>query len=165
MKNKKTKKYHGWRNASILFGVIFTAIGLITTAFFGPRDEGLTAVSLLLTMLSLLIGAMLYLIYVGKIKGAKLSFIALGLELAGPILWLICWIVSLLWRYSCYSPSLCCRLLEWLREYKRSRKQEKTIINWVNGLRSFLYSCPLLSCYTALLCSARAYGLFALCEE
>ena len=80
MKNKKTKKYHSLRNASILFGIIFTTIGLMATAFFGPRDEGLTAVSLLLTMLSLLIGAMLYLIYVGKIKGAKLSFIALGLS-------------------------------------------------------------------------------------
>ena len=54
MKNKKTKKYHSLRNASILFGIIFTTIGLMATAFFGPRDEGLTAVSLLLTMLSLL---------------------------------------------------------------------------------------------------------------
>ena len=98
MKNKKNKKYNGLRKASIFFGIILTAVGLMVTSYFGPRDEGLTAVSLLLSMLSLLIGVVLYLIYVGKIKGrtegAKLSFIALGLELAGPILWLICWVLE-----------------------------------------------------------------------
>lgn len=141
MKNKKTKKYHGWRNASILFGVIFTAIGLITTAFFGPRDEGLTAISLLFSMLSLLIGAMLYLIYIGKIKGAKLSFIALGLELAGPILWLICWIVEPIMALLLLLPIIVLPIIGMVtgvQALSEARKNNHKLGKWIAILSIFL---------------------------
>ena len=141
MKNKKTKKYHSLRNASILFGIIFTTIGLMATAFFGPRDEGLTAVSFLLTMLSLLIGAMLYLIYVGKIKGAKLSFIALGLELAGPILWLICWIVEPIMALLLLLPIIVLPIIGMVtgvQALSEARKNNHKLGKWIAILSIFL---------------------------
>ena len=145
MRNKKKKKYHGWRNASILFGVIFTAIGLMATAFFGPRDEGLTAISLLFSILSLLIGVALYLIYVSKIKGSaegsKLSFTALGLELAGPILWLICWIVEPVMALLLLLPIIVLPIIGMVtgvQALSEARKNNHKLGKWIAILSIFL---------------------------
>jgi len=101
MKNifdENKKLYKSQRNASILFGIILTGVGLGVTAFFGPRSQMLTYISFALTMVSLFVGIALAFSYHKNVyKGDKrqhrpllISIIFVGIVL--PIYFFFQWL-------------------------------------------------------------------------
>ena len=107
---KGKRSYHFFRNAAIFFGFVLTPIFLFATAYFASRDEQLTAASLSLSLLALLIGVILFFVYIGKIKkteqGSKLPLLALGLELAAPILILLIAMIDVVLAILCLLPAI-----------------------------------------------------------